>query len=159
MKFKFIKFSCTFILIILNSCQNNIDEIFVDDRIEKVFVEFVEEAKTSDYRDGDKIFIDVYSKKSNEDWCMSFINTEFYNSEDNYGKFKYQGFQVYVNENVPHSIIMLDEYNKEAKFKFEGMPHPKEFLETYICFQPDSTIVQRINFENKEYLNVWKKLE
>lgn len=159
MKVPLLQYISVFILIILNSCQDNLDEIFVDDKIEKLFVEFVKEAKTSAYRDGDNIFISVYSKKTNEDWCMSFDNAEFYESEDNYGKFKFEGFQVYVNENVPKSIISLNNYNEKAKFELEGMPHPKEFLQTYICFESDSVIVQRVNFENKEFLNVWKKLE
>ncbi|SMC37340.1 hypothetical protein [Moheibacter sediminis] len=159
MKLQLFKYKFILILIILNSCQNNIKEIFVDDKIEKLFVEYLKEVEASDYRDGDKIFIKVYSKKSNEDWCMSFINSEFYSSEDNYRKFNYKGFKVYVNQNVPQSIISLDDYKEKVKFKFEGIPSKKEFLKTYICFERDSTIVQRVNFEKKEYLNTWKKLE
>lgn len=152
--------SIVFLCILIISCHNDLDQIFVNENVKNLFFEYVEEAEVSSYRDGDKIFISVYSKISNEDWCMSFDNSQYYPSEDKYGKFNYKGFKVFVNESVPKSIIKLDKYNFSGNYPppENFVPHPKEFLEMYICFQHDSLNVMRINYRNENYLNVWKTI-
>lgn len=150
-----------FAFLLFYSCQENLNEIFVDKRVQNIFEEFIEEAKTSSYKDGDKIFISVYSKLAENDWCMSFDNIKYYASDDNFAKFKYKGFSVYVNENVPKSIIKFEKFNQSGNFSppQNFLPHPQEFLETYICFQSDSLNVKRVNFEKKEYFNIWKTIK
>jgi len=156
-KLLFIGFFCILII----SCEKDLDQIFVHENVRNLFIEYVEEAEVSPYQDGDKIFISVYSKISNKDWCMSFNNPQYYTSEDKYSKFNYKGFKVFVNENVPKSIIKLDKYNFSGNYPppENFVPHPKEFLEAYICFQHDSLNVKRINYRNENYLNVWKTID
>lgn len=143
------------------SCDKDIDTVFVDKRIEKLFVEFVDEAKNSHYKDGNKIFVSTYGEISNEQFCLSFENAKYYSSEEKYSKFNYKGFKVYVNENVPKSIIQLDKFDENAKFSLpEGVISPiSEFLELWMCVNQDSLKVKYINFENKEWSESWEVIE
>ncbi|MET3733088.1 hypothetical protein [Moheibacter stercoris] len=148
-----------YLLFLVNvvSCQKDINDVFKDERVKHIFIEFTEELKESAYRDGNKIFIEVYSIKSENDWCLSFDNVDYYRSDDNYAKFSYKGFKVYVNENVPRTIANFNKYENSANF-----PPPtdfiypiQEFLEANLCFNQDSISVNRVNYKNPDYLNKW----
>lgn len=160
MKLKKI-FKYCLIFIFLMSCDKDIDKVFVDKRIEKLFVEFVDEAKNSPYKGGNKIFVSVYGEISDEQFCLSFENAKYYNSDEKYSKFNHQGFKVYVNENVPKSIVQLNKFDENAKFNLpEGViPSIREFLELWICVNQDSLKVKYINFENKEWSESWEMME
>lgn len=143
---------------LLNSCNQNIDEVFTNENLKSLFIEFCDEVSKSPYRDGNQIIISMDMLNANKDYCIFFDNTKSYLSEDKFGYFRYNDFHIYVNENVPKNLIKLDNYTKNLKSTNEKA-QLKEFVEMYICTEQDTIRVKRINFENDEYLNNWQILK
>ncbi|MFA7688214.1 MAG: hypothetical protein WCY25_10160 [Moheibacter sp.] len=151
-----------FYLLLLSffGCNQNQDlnQIFRNEKYKILFKEFCKEAVQSDYRDGNDIIVSSNGEASNE-FCVIFSNIQNYKSNDSFGKFKYNGFDVYVNRNVPKSVIELHDYNKKIKkaseMKNEILP-TEEFLQMYICYVQDTLKVKKVNFENNKFINEWQ---
>lgn len=138
--------------------KRDLNNIFNNEKCMILFEEFCNEALISDYKNGNNIIISLYGESSEKEYCLSIRNIEDYKSNDKYGRFRYKGFNIYINKNVPNSIIELSNYNKTIK-EFENknkIPTKREFLEMYICIQKDTMKVMKVNFEDNKYLNEWQ---
>lgn len=153
-------FSIILICCFLGCNQNvNLNQIFHNKKYQILFEEFCNEVTQSDYKNGNKIIVFLNEKKSEEEYCISICNVENYDSNDKFGKFKYKDFDIYVNQNVPKSIIELEKYNLNVKLLSddkEKIISIQEFVEMYICVQKDTMKVMKINFQNNKYLNEWQ---
>lgn len=153
-------FSIILICCFLGCNQNvNLNQIFHNKKYQILFEEFCNEVIQSDYKNGNKIIVFLNEKKSVDEYCVSIRNSVNYDSNDKFGKFKYKGFDIYVNQNVPKSIIELEKYNLNIKLLSddkEKIISIQEFVEMYICVQKDTMKVMKINFENNKYLNEWQ---
>jgi len=154
--FKYI-ITCFFLIY---SCKQDLDEVFVNKKVKSLFIEFCDEAANNNaYGEGNNIIISVYDYKSDEAYCISFKNRDNYNSNDIFGSFKYKRFNIYVNQNVPKSMIKLHKYDDTIKSFIKnknGFSPFKEYLDMWICVQNDTISVKRINFENDKYKNIWQ---
>jgi len=141
----------------INSCNHNIDEIFINENLKSLFEEFCGEVSNNSYRDGNHIIISYYNVK-NEGYCISFHNSDSYNSDDHFAHFKYKGFHIYVSENVPKNLIKLDNYSENLQSSTEKAKI-KEYIEMYMCVEQDTTRIMKVNFKNNKYLNEWQIIE
>lgn len=142
----------------LYGCSENIEEIFVNEKIKSLFIEFCEEVSNNPYRDGRQIIISSDKLGTNGDYCISLDNTENYVSDDKFAHFRYKGFHVFVSENVPNYLIKIDNYSKKIKSSGGGA-YPQEFVEMHICVEQDTVRVMRVNFKKNKSINEWQVID
>lgn len=147
-----------FILFILIQCNNKVEKLFNDNRVEMLFLEFYNEVKNNNEYENNDILI--YSNGSEQEYNLYFSNIDSNIDLSNnkvYLYYNYKGTNIYIDSyNFPTNILLLKGKNYMASIEDnDDLPIIKDYIELHIFMKNDTIRYKKINFDNTPYSDKW----